>query len=68
MTKVSIIIPSKNEKFLGKTIESIINNATGDYEIIVVLDGPTSYPIIKESKKLSIFSHVICQVGCDLKR
>lgn len=42
MTKkglVSIIIPSRNEIFLNKTIEDLLKNATGEIEIIAILDG-----------------------------
>ena len=36
---VSIIIPSKTERFLEQTTRDILKNATGDVEVIVVLDG-----------------------------
>lgn len=36
---LSVIIPSKNERFLNKTIEDVLQNATGEIEIIPVLDG-----------------------------
>lgn len=36
---LSIIIPSRKEKFLNKTIKDVLENATGDIEIIPVLDG-----------------------------
>lgn len=36
---LSIIIPSRNEPYLDKTIESLLTNAKGDIEIIVILDG-----------------------------
>lgn len=39
MPKVSIVIPSRNEKFLQPTIEELIKNAHDEIEIIVVLDG-----------------------------
>lgn len=37
--KLSIIIPSRNEQFLFKTTQDLLLNATGDIEIIPVLDG-----------------------------
>lgn len=37
--KVSIIIPSRNERFLSKTIIEILAKAQGDIEVIAVLDG-----------------------------
>ena len=41
MSKVSIIIPARGEKYenLRRTIDSIKENATGEYEIIVGFDG-----------------------------
>ena len=42
MSKVSIIIPScaENPENLDRTIRSIKDNATGEYEIIVGFNGP----------------------------
>lgn len=39
MSKVSAIIPARIEPYLRETINDLYNNATGDIEIIVVLDG-----------------------------
>jgi glycosyltransferase involved in cell wall biosynthesis len=36
---VSIIIPSREERFLNNTIRDVLSNATGDIEIFPVLDG-----------------------------
>lgn len=36
---ISIVIPSRNEPFLTKTIEDLLANAEGDIEIIITLDG-----------------------------
>lgn len=36
---VSVLIPARNEIFLEKTIQDILKKATGEIEIIVVLDG-----------------------------
>lgn len=36
---VSIIIPSRNERFLLRTVEDLLEKATGNYEIIAGLDG-----------------------------
>lgn len=44
--KVSVLIPSRNEKFLQQTVQGILKSATGDIEIIVVLDG--YWPPIEE--------------------
>jgi len=37
--KLSVIIPSYKDPYLHKTIQSIIDNFTGEFEIIPVLDG-----------------------------
>jgi len=36
---VSVIIPSRNERFLKRTIEDLLKNATGEIEVVAVLDG-----------------------------
>src|SRR3990167_8286851 len=36
---LSVIIPSRNEKFLNKTIQDVLNKGTGEIEVIPVLDG-----------------------------
>ena len=36
---LSIVIPSRNEKFLRQTILDVLSNATGEIEIFPVLDG-----------------------------
>lgn len=38
---VSIIIPSKDERFLNNTINDVLSNATGEIEIFPILDGWT---------------------------
>jgi glycosyltransferase involved in cell wall biosynthesis len=42
---VSIVIPSRNEKYLDKTIKDIQRNARGNIEIIVSCDGYRPDPI-----------------------
>lgn len=37
--KLTVIIPSKTEIFLKQTIEDVLKNATGDVEVIPVVDG-----------------------------
>ena len=64
MSKVSIIIPARGEKFenLYRTIESIQENATGDYEIIIGYDGKPEEEVFfdDESKiKKIIFPDVV---------
>ena len=39
MPKLSIIIPSRNEIFLSRTIQDILENIEEDTEVIAVMDG-----------------------------
>jgi len=45
MSKVSILIPARNEPFLYKTVQDIVTKATGDIEIIVAFDGEPYTPL-----------------------
>jgi len=36
---VSVVIPSRNERYLNNTLKSLLENSGGDIEIVVVLDG-----------------------------
>lgn len=39
MAKVSVLIPSRQEKYLIPTIEDVLFNARGEIEVVVCLDG-----------------------------
>ena len=39
MTDLSVLIPARNELFLARTIQDILEHARTDFEIIAVLDG-----------------------------
>ncbi len=54
MSKVSIIIPSRNERFLPQTVDDIFRNAAGDIEVIVVLDGYWPDPILADRPNLTL--------------
>ncbi len=52
---VSIIIPSRNEKYLDITIKDILDKAHGLIEIIVVVEGePVPTPIGSIIHNLSV--------------
>jgi len=42
---LSVIIPSRKEKYLNNTIKDILKKAVGEIEIVVVLDGYWEIPI-----------------------
>lgn len=49
---VSIIIPSNKDHLLQKTIDSLIDNSTGEIEVIVVLDGYKTE--VKQNSKVKV--------------
>lgn len=53
--KLSILIPAKNEEFIGLTIQNILENIEDETEIIAVLDGYTSsIPDIPEHERVTV--------------
>lgn len=54
MSKVTICIPSRNERFLPETVNDIFNKARGDIEVIVNLDGYWPNPPLQDRKNLHI--------------
>ncbi len=52
MAKVSIIIPSRQERFLARTIQEVFLKAAGDVEILAVLDGYWPKPPLVEDPRL----------------
>lgn len=57
MADLSILIPSRQEMFLGKTIENILENIEGNTEIIAVLDGAWADPPIRNDPRVTIIYH-----------
>jgi len=55
---LSVLIPSRNEMFLGETIKNILKNIEGDTEIIAVLDGYTEpIPDIPKDDRVRILKY-----------
>ncbi len=54
MPDLSILIPSRNEQFLGLTIEDILRHKQGDTDIIAVLDGSPSVCDLPMHKDLRV--------------
>lgn len=52
--ELSILIPARNEMFLAKTIENILENIEADTEIIAVLDGQYTDPPIVQNERVNI--------------
>src|SRR3990170_2225614 len=54
MAKVSVLTPSRDEKYLVKTISDFVDKAEGEVEVIAVIDGPTVYPLPEERHNIKI--------------
>ena len=61
MAKVSVIIPSRNEQFLPQTVNDLLTKATGDIEVIAVLDGYWPEPILPDDPRLILLHHGIAK-------
>jgi glycosyltransferase involved in cell wall biosynthesis len=61
MPKVSVILPSRNEIFLEKTIDDLFKKCRGDFEILAVLDGYEPTPPIPERENLVFIRKPIAQ-------
>jgi glycosyltransferase involved in cell wall biosynthesis len=51
---LSIVIPSYKDPLLQKTIDSLLENAEGEIEIIAILDGYWPNPPLRDDKRLKI--------------
>ena len=54
---LSIIIPSRNEMFLKRTVDDIIKNMRGNTEVIIGLDGSWADPPLEDHPKVHIIYH-----------
>jgi glycosyltransferase involved in cell wall biosynthesis len=54
---LSVIIPSRNEEFLGRTINDILDKARAETEVIVILDGYWPDPPIPDRKNVVFIHH-----------
>lgn len=54
---LSIIIPARNEMFLLRTIEGILENIEADTEIIAICDGYWPDPPIPDHERVTIVHH-----------
>ena len=55
---LTVIIPARNEIYLQRTIQNVLDNAEGEIEIIAVLDGYWPDPPIKDDKRVILIHHV----------
>lgn len=54
MYDLSILIPARNEMFLARTVQDILDNSEGKTEVIVVLDGVLSDPPVVDDDRVTV--------------
>ncbi len=59
---LSVVIPARNEIFLARTIESLLENIRGETDIIAVLDGYWPDPPIKDNPRVKLI-HLSESIG-----
>lgn len=52
--RVSVLIPSRNERFLAPTVRDVLAKAAGDVEVIVVLEGYWPDPPLPSDPRLKL--------------
>ena len=57
MALLSILIPSRNERFLPETVRDLLAKAAGDVELIVVLEGYWEHALPLSDPRLKILHH-----------
>lgn len=57
MKDLSIIIPARNEIFLARTIQDILENIEADTEIIAILDGEWANPPVPDNDRVTLIYH-----------
>ena len=54
MSRVSIILPSRNEQYLVPTVKDLLAKATGDIEVIPVLEGYWPDPPLPDDPRVKV--------------
>ena len=54
MKDLSILIPSRNEMFLKRTVEDALEHMEADTEIIAVLDGQWADPVLEQHDRVNL--------------
>lgn len=56
---LSVVIPSRSDQYLQKTVDDLLIKAGGEIEVIVVLDGYWPKQILKDDKRVKVVHHGI---------
>lgn len=56
---LSILIPARNEMWLSRTVQDILENIEGDTEVIVIADGSWPDPPINDHPRVHLIYHPV---------
>jgi len=59
MSALTVVIPSRNEIFLSRTIENLLESIEGDTSIVAVLDGAWADPPIPDHSRVHLIYHSV---------
>lgn len=51
---LSVLIPARNEEFLGRTVQDVLEHSKANTEVIVILDGYLPDPPLKPDPRITI--------------
>lgn len=54
---LSVLIPARNEMFLRRTVEDVLEHAKADTEVIVILDGAWADPPLEKHDRVTVVYH-----------
>ncbi|MBI2634983.1 MAG: glycosyltransferase family 2 protein [Parcubacteria group bacterium] len=54
---LSVIIPSRSDAYLQKTVDDVLNKAKGEVEVVVVLDGYWPGTMVRDDKRVIVIHH-----------
>ena len=57
MRDLSVIIPARNEIFLARTIQDVLDNSRADTEVIAICDGYWPDPPIVDNPRVTLVHH-----------
>lgn len=61
MIDLSILIPARNEEFLARTVQDLLEHIEGNTEIIVVLDGYLPETPIKPDQRVTVIYNPVAE-------
>lgn len=56
MALLSVLIPARNERYIGATVADLLSKAVGNLEVVVVLDG-APYPELPNDHRVAVIRH-----------